>query len=107
VQDGVFTQAQAEQGEQLFEQECRACHEPANYTGANFAAKWGGSTLGDVYQDISLAMPPANAGGLTPATYAGIVAFFASASGFPTGRAELPGDVGSLRGIVIGSQPSE
>ena len=25
----------------LFAQECDACHEPANYTGANFAAKWG------------------------------------------------------------------
>jgi hypothetical protein len=99
--DGVFTAAQAERGARLFEQECRACHEPANYMGANFAAKWGGGTLGDVYQDISLAMPPANAGGLTPATYASIVAFFVRESGYPPGRADLPGDARALRGITI------
>jgi mono/diheme cytochrome c family protein len=98
----VFTAGQAAQGEQLFELECRACHEPENYTGDNFAAKWGEGTLGDVYQDISLAMPPANAGGLTPATYASIVAFFVSESGHPAGRADLQGDVAALRGIAIG-----
>ena len=105
LDDGVFTADQAAQGEQLFEQECRACHEPQNYTGANFAAKWGEGTLGDVYQDISLAMPPANAGGLTPATYASIVAFFVSESGHPAGRAALPGDAAALRGIAIGAAP--
>lgn len=104
--DGVFTAAQAQQGERLFEQECRACHEPTNYTGANFAAKWGGGTLGDVFEDVSLAMPPANAGGLTPATYASIVAFFVRASGHPAGRAELPGDARALRGIAIGAAPA-
>jgi alcohol dehydrogenase (cytochrome c) len=99
--DGVFTATQAAQGKQLFEQECRACHEPANYTGANFAAKWGGGTLGDVYQDASLAMPPAKAGQLTPATYASIVAFFVGESGYPAGRTELPGDAVQLRNIEI------
>ena len=60
-------------------------------------------TLGDVYQDIALAMPPANAGGLTPATYASIVAFFVSESGYPAGNEALPGDAAQLRGIAIGA----
>ncbi len=47
--DGVFTANQAAQGKQLFAQECSLCHQSANYTGANFAAKWGEGTLGDVY----------------------------------------------------------
>ena len=102
--DGVYTAAQATQGAQLFEQECRACHEPANYTGANFAAKWGGGTLGDVYQDFALAMPPAKAGQLTPATYASIVAFFVRDSGYPAGRTDLPADAARLRGIEIGAR---
>jgi hypothetical protein len=101
--DGVFTEAQAAEGEQRFSQECRACHDPANYTGANFAAKWSDGTLADVYQDISLAMPPANAGGLTPATYASIIAFFASRSGYPVGDAELPADAALLRSIDVGA----
>jgi alcohol dehydrogenase (cytochrome c) len=100
--DGVFTANQAAQGKQLFAQECSACHQAANYTGANFTAKWGDGTLGDVYQDMALAMPPANAGGLTPATYASIVAFFASESGYAPGNAALPGDVVELRAIAIG-----
>jgi alcohol dehydrogenase (cytochrome c) len=102
VADGVFTANQALQGKALFAQECDLCHDAENYTGANFAAKWGGGTLADVYQDFALAMPPANAGGLTPATYASIVAFFASESGFPAGNADLPGDATQLRSIVIG-----
>jgi alcohol dehydrogenase (cytochrome c) len=100
--DGVFTANQAAQGKQLFAQECALCHQPVNYTGANFAAKWADGTLADVYQDIELAMPPANAGGLTPATYASIVAFFASESGYPSGNTELPGDAAQLRAIAIG-----
>jgi len=104
--DGVFTANQAAQGKQLFEQECSSCHEAENYTGASFAAKWGGATLGDVYQDISLAMPPANAGGLTPATYASIVAYFVSETGHPAGRADLPGDAAELRSIAIGAAPA-
>ena len=104
--DGVFTANQASQGKALFAQECDTCHEIENYTGANFAAKWGGGTLADVYQDFALAMPPANAGGLTPATYASIVAFFASESGYPSSNADLPGDVTQLRGIAIGAPPT-
>ena len=80
------------------------CHEPTNYTGANFAAKWGGATLGDVYQDFALAMPPAKAGQLTPATYASIVAFFVRESGYPAGRTELPSDAARLRGVEIGGR---
>ncbi len=106
LRDGVFTANQANQGKALFTQECDACHELENYTGANFTAKWGGGTLADVYQDFALAMPPANAGGLTPATYASIVAYFARESGYPTGNADLPGDVTQLRAIAIGEAGS-
>lgn len=101
ITDGVYTAEQAQQGEALFKQECSMCHQVENYTGANFAVKWGGSTLGDLYQDISLAMPPSKAGQLTPATYASIVAYFVSKSGHPAGSADLPGDTNALRGIEI------
>lgn len=101
VREGVFRPAQAAQGEQLFAQECSTCHDAANYTGLNFAAKWGGATLGDVYQDISLSMPPAKPGGLTPVSYASILAYFLSASGYPAGDADLPGDPLQLRSIAI------
>ncbi|MBN1237272.1 MAG: PQQ-binding-like beta-propeller repeat protein [Gammaproteobacteria bacterium] len=99
--DGVFREAQAAEGEQLFAQECSGCHEAVNYTGENFAVKWAGGTLSDVYQDISLAMPPANPGGLTPVTYASIVAYFLSRSGYEAGDVQLPGDARQLESIGV------
>ena len=99
--DGVFTQAQAAQGERLFDQECASCHDAANYIGANFAAKWSGGTLSDVYQDISLGMPPADPGGLTPVSYASMIAYFLSRSEYPAGDAQLPGDPFQLRSIDV------
>jgi alcohol dehydrogenase (cytochrome c) len=101
VTEGVYQAAQAEQGEQLFEQECRSCHEVENYSGENLIAKWGGGDLSDIYQDFSLAMPPANPGGLTPVSYANIVAYFLRESGYPFGNTSLPGNAFALRNITI------
>jgi len=99
--DGVYQRGQAEQGEQIYTRECSGCHEIANYVGANFLAKWGGGRLSDVYQDMALAMPPANPGGLTPVSYASIVAYFLRESGFEAGSSALPGDGFQLGSILI------
>jgi hypothetical protein len=99
VLDGIYQLRQAEQGEQIYARECSGCHQIGNYVGENFTLKWGGGTLGDIYQDISLQMPPADPGGLTPLSYASIVAHFLRESGYPTGAA-LPADgfqLGSIR----------
>ncbi|MDX1563669.1 MAG: PQQ-binding-like beta-propeller repeat protein, partial [Gammaproteobacteria bacterium] len=103
VLDGVYRQTQADQGEQIFNQECLSCHEVANYIGDNLLAKWGGGTLSDIYQDIALTMPPANPSGLTPVSYASIVAYFLSESGYPSSNATLPGDRFQLGSITIDS----
>jgi mono/diheme cytochrome c family protein len=99
--DGVYTAAQAAQGEAVFERECLACHTPSVYTGPNFGAKWSGQTLASVYEQISLAMPPARPGGLTPAEYSSIVAFFLSRSANPAGDQALPADPAVLRTIAV------
>ncbi|HMB73515.1 MAG TPA: PQQ-binding-like beta-propeller repeat protein, partial [Gammaproteobacteria bacterium] len=105
VSDGVFSESQAAQGGQLFEQQCSACHDVENYAGASLLSKWGGATLGDIYQDISLLMPPANPGGLTPFSYASIVAHFLEQSGYPPGDRPLPGDALQLRSFTIDEAP--
>jgi alcohol dehydrogenase (cytochrome c) len=99
---GVYRADQAEQGEQVFAQECLVCHEPENYVGANLVAKWGGGTLSDIYQDISLTMPLANPGGLTPVSYSSIIAYFLRESGYPAGEAALPGGAFQLRSFTVG-----
>jgi hypothetical protein len=101
VLDGVYREAQAEEGGQLYAQHCAGCHESDNYVGTNFAAKWGGGTLSDAFLDMSLAMPPSNPGGLTPVTYANIIAHFLAESGYPAGQTALPGDAWQLRNISI------
>jgi alcohol dehydrogenase (cytochrome c) len=99
--EGVYTGTQAAQGEQLFVRECSACHPASIYTGQNFSAKWAGQTLDDVYQQISLTMPPANPGGLAPASYASILAFFLSRSAHPEGEQPLAADPALLRTIAV------
>jgi alcohol dehydrogenase (cytochrome c) len=98
---GVYTAAQAARGEEVFNRECSACHRADVYTGPNFGAKWSGRTLADVYQQMALAMPPANPGGLGPAAYASIIAFFMSRSATPEGQQELPSDPAVLRTIAV------
>jgi alcohol dehydrogenase (cytochrome c) len=99
--DGVFRRDQAAQGEQIYARECSGCHEIGNYTGANLAAKWGGGSVGDVFQDMSLQMPPQNPAGLTPVSYASIVAYLLRESGYPAGNAMLPSDNLQLRSITL------
>ena len=99
--EGVYTAAQAAQGEERFAAECASCHQASVYTGRNFAVKWSGQTLADVYEQLSLAMPPANPGGLTPASYASIVAYFLSRSAHPEGEQELTADPALLRTIAV------
>jgi hypothetical protein len=101
VSAGVYREAQAHQGEQVFLQECAICHEAENYAGTNLFSKWGGGTLSDIYQDISLTMPLANPNGLTPVSYASIIAYLLSESGLPAGDTALPGDTFQLRSFVI------
>jgi hypothetical protein len=105
VNSGVYQASQAEQGRQLFEQECSVCHEVENYAGNNLIAKWGGGYLSDISQDFSLAMPPANPGGLTPVSYASIVAYLLRESRYPAGNATLPSDSLRLRSITIEGSP--
>ena len=61
----------------------------------------GAKRLGDIYQDMALQMPPANPGGLTPVSYASIIAYWLRESGFPAGGPGLPGDSRQLGAIRI------
>jgi mono/diheme cytochrome c family protein len=99
--DGVYTATQAIQGEEVFNRECSSCHQTNVYTGPNFTARWSGQTLADVYEQFSLTMPPANPGGLTPASYASILAFFLSRSAHPEGEQPLAADPALLRTIAV------
>lgn len=103
VAGGVFSEAQAARGEDLYQQNCSACHDAGNYSGQALQAKWGSYNLGDIYGDISLTMPPANPGGLGADEYASIIAYLLRESGYQPGDEDvlLPGDSFQLQRYVI------
>jgi hypothetical protein len=80
------------------------CHKIEDHSGASFTAKWSNATLGDIFDQVSSTMPPANPGSLSPDAYASIVAYFLSRTGLPEGRTDLPGDRNVLRGIRAKAQ---
>ena len=103
VGSGVFSFEQASRGEQVYQQHCSGCHESGNYAGQALHTKWGSFTLGDIYSDISVTMPPANPGGLSAEEYASIIAFLLRETGYQASESQmqLPGDPFQLRRYVI------
>ncbi len=101
ILDGVFTSDQATRGERTFQLVCSSCHTTAEHTGRKFAEKWGGSSVGDVFDLISNTMPDGDPGSLRPEEYAGVIAFFLKESGYPEGKQELPADSAALMKMRI------
>ena len=94
--EGWFTQAQATQGHQLFNNQCAQCHRP-DLTGAagpaligpTFLAKWGNKPLSDLYQFEHQNMPATNPGSVPPDQLHAITAYILQKNGFPAGNSLL------------------
>lgn len=100
IWDGVYSEAQAVRGSKQYFQHCSVCH-AANLRGTyetpplvgRFMPDWAGSTLDDLYQYISSAMPLDHPDSLSPANYADIIAFLLKQNGLPAGKSALqPGN---------------
>jgi len=105
ILDGVFTSSQASRGQREFESACASCHAVSDYTGRRFGALWGGTTVGDLFSQISNTMPESDPGSLAPEAYAGILAYLLQESGYPEGALDLPLDPSSLEQIRIEPLP--
>ncbi len=105
ILDRVFSVAQADRGESRFKQSCTGCHAAVQFAEPAFSARWEGRTVGDVFRYLSETMPENDPGGLAPAQYADLVAFFLGQSGYPVGDDELPADPAVLDRIAIVPQP--
>ena len=98
---GVYTAAQAERGQKIFEAKCTACHDTARFTGEGFIDPWAGKPLKDVWDIASGTMPEDNPGSLKPQEYGDVIAYFLSLNAFATGDAELPGEAAAMANILI------
>src|SRR5690606_9702502 len=96
VLDGVYTAAQATRGEVTFRDRCSACHYQTDFAGATFQQVWGEYSVGDLFRQVSTAMPMDNPGSLEGKEYADILAYFLSLNGYPAGETELPAEIEKL-----------
>jgi mono/diheme cytochrome c family protein len=107
--DAVFTAAQAERGQTLYQPQCAACHgqtlagaeaAPA-LAGPAFMGSWNEAPLGDLFERIRISMPQDKPGSLSRQQTAEIVAFILSVNKAPAGQVDLPGDLEVLKAIKI------
>ena len=114
VWDGVYSQAQADRGKDLYATQCASCHGPEltggemapALSGGEFLSNWDGLTIGDLFDRIRLSMPQNAPGSLSAQQNADVLAFLLSANKFPAGTEELPKEGMILKGIKLEAKKS-
>lgn len=106
VWDGVYTAAQAAQGEKQYQQVCQRCHgtdtragEEVALWGDEFWKSWREDTLDNVYHYISANMPNDEPATLKTDQYLDVMAYLLMKNGLPAGSAKLT--VASSVGVHI------
>ena len=99
LNDRIFTEAQAESGESLYEEHCLTCHDKKYFRPV--LKRWDGQSLGIFYSVMISSMPQSNPGSLPLEEYADILAYILSLSRYPEGDTELPAEPEALEQIMI------
>src|SRR5438105_948543 len=107
VWDGIYNEAQADRGKQLYSDACASCHGPEltggemapPLVGGDFQSDWNGLSVGDLFERIRISMPQNAPGSLSGQQNADILAFVFSVNKFPAGTTELPKEAGILKQI--------
>lgn len=87
LNDGVYTEAQAESGEQVYQEYCLGCHNERFYRQA--WSGWENRTVEQFWFYIVGEMPQDNPGFLSDQEYTDVTAFIFSILGFPAGDTPL------------------
>lgn len=109
TRNGVYTDAQAQQGHALYTAQCALCHGPQlqgsgqnpPLTGPAFLHNWSGQTVADLYTQIKMTMPAIKPGSLQPDQVAQAIAYILSVNKYPAGNAPLPVSPDALKAIQI------
>lgn len=115
IWQGIYTQAQAEQGLAAYTETCTSCHaadlrgnsNSPSLVGMSFMFLWEGKSVGELYEQVRRNMPVDRPGGLGNRTYADIIAYLLQANGFPSGEIELGTDQEKLNLISIVPEPAQ
>ncbi len=110
---GVYTSAQASEGEATYGAMCGRCHAndlAGGQVGAAFAPALGGEkflgawesrTAGRLFREIRDTMPRGTPGTLSEQNTAELVAYILKVNGFPAGDTALTADAAALDAVVI------
>jgi len=120
IWDGVYSDAQARRGEEVFKTQCSYCHKDDLSGGffddglgrapalagkrafdSSLTDRWGGSTLADLVGTVAATMPQTRPSSLTAENYVDVVSYLLTKNEVPAGTADLPGDADTLSRIVI------
>lgn len=99
VNDGVYTEAQAEVGETLYAQHCLLCHDKKYFRPV--LKRWEGQSLSILFTVMSTSMPESNPGFLSQKEYVDILAYILSLSRYAPGDTELDYKDGALAEVMV------
>ncbi len=94
--DGIYSEAQAARGRQVFEKICTECHLPADWTEDAFLDRWEEASVFRLWYWIYGRMPHGNPGSLTREQVTDAVAYIFQLNGLPAGPRELATDDDSI-----------
>lgn len=96
---GIYTPAQAQTGEISYGLHCAYCHGrrlegledfcTPPLQGAEFWRRWGGQSVGALFDRMRSTMPEKQPGSLSDQEYAAIVSFILKANDVPSGAKEI------------------
>jgi len=99
VNDGVYTEDQADVGETLYSQHCLLCHDKKYFRPV--LKRWEGQPIGILYTVLSTSMPESNPGFLSEKEYVDILAYILSLSRYAPGDTELDYKDGALNELTV------
>jgi mono/diheme cytochrome c family protein len=115
VWSGVYSEAQAVRGQEIYRQECAGCHldslggadmAPALAGGA-FQKQWDDLTVADLFERIRVSMPQDTPAHLSRQAYIDVVAHILKSNNYPSGPIELAADLAALKQIKIIAKPHD
>ena len=110
IWDGVYAEAQAQRGADIYHANCELCHAADMHGGPGargvvglaFQFLWKDKTLGELFEAMRTKMPPGRPGSLSDQEYIDVLSTILRGNGLPaSGSAELPADRPQLDQIVI------
>lgn len=94
--DGIYSEAQAARGRQVFERICTECHVPADWTQPAFLERWEEASVFRLWHWIYARMPHGNPGSLTREQVTDALTYIFQLNGLPPGPSELADDDDSI-----------